>query len=134
MFKIIREFHFSYGHRILNHPGKCARLHGHNARVEVELSAPKLDQLSMVVDFYEVKKTLGTWIDSALDHRTLLSKIDPLVKAIGKSGDHLVVIKQHPTAEVMAKIIFDQARKLKLPVTRVTFWETDTSAATYEKP
>jgi hypothetical protein len=31
MFTVTQELRFCYGHRLLEHPGKCGRLHGHNA-------------------------------------------------------------------------------------------------------
>ena len=134
MYKIIREFHFSYGHRLLNHPGKCARLHGHNGRIQIELSAKSLNKQKMVMDFYDVKKIFGSWLDETLDHRMILWKKDPLAKVLKDHGEPVVVTPESPTAEVIAKWIFDAARKRKLPVTQVTLWETENSAATYSNP
>ncbi len=54
MYSVIREIHFSYGHRLLNYKGKCANLHGHNGRVQIEVSSEKLNSLGMVMDFYEI--------------------------------------------------------------------------------
>ncbi len=127
-----REIHFSYGHRILGHKGKCARLHGHNGRACVEVSSGKLDSLGMVVDFYQIRETIGKWIDETLDHRMILCEKDPLVEVLQKAGEPLVVMKENPTAEAMAKWIFEEARKKSLPVSRVTLWETDSSFASYQ--
>ena len=94
-----REIHFSYGHRLLGHKGKCARLHGHNGRVRIEIAAEKLDRLGMVMDFYDIQKTIGEWIDKTIDHRMILSESDPLVAPLQKAGEPLVLIKKNPTAE-----------------------------------
>ena len=32
MFRVTKEIHFCYGHRLLNYDGKCRHLHGHNGR------------------------------------------------------------------------------------------------------
>ncbi len=131
-YNVGREIHFSYGHRILGHQGKCARLHGHNGRACVEISAEKLDELGMVVDFYKIRETIGKWIDETLDHRMILAENDPLVSVLHKAGESLLVIKGQPTAEALARLIFDEARKKGLPVSRVTLWETENSFASYQ--
>ena len=44
MFQVTRTIHFCYGHRLLNYQGKCRYLHGHNGKVEIELSSKALDR------------------------------------------------------------------------------------------
>lgn len=126
-----REIHFSYGHRILNHEGKCKRLHGHNGRAVIEMSASRLDALGMVIDFYKIRESIGKWIDETLDHRMILWGEDPLAQTLQKAGEPVLLVPENPTAEFLAKWIYDQAVKMKLPVTRVTLWETDNSFAVY---
>ena len=130
-YKVAREIHFSYGHRLLNHQGKCANLHGHNGRVQIELSSEKLNALGMVMDFYEIRETLGVWINETLDHKMILSEKDPLAEVLKKFGEKIVLTKENPTAEVLARWIFEEARRKNLPVTQVTLWETENSFATY---
>jgi len=62
MYSVVREFYFSYAHRLLNHQGKCKHLHGHNARVSVEVSSERLNTQNMVVDFAEIRELIGNWI------------------------------------------------------------------------
>lgn len=133
MYRVAREIHFSYGHRLVDYVGKCANLHGHNARVLIEISSEKLNHLGMVVDFYEIKKVIGQWIDKTLDHKTILCEKDPLVKVLQDAGEGIIVIKENPTAEALAKMIFDEARRERLPVSRVTLWETENSCAIYHE-
>ena len=132
MYSIKKVIHFSYGHRLLNYQGKCAHLHGHNGKVEIEVSAQALDSQGMVVDFYEIRKKLGDWIDQNLDHRMILSEKDPYAAILKQAGDPVVTIPENPTAEALAKRIFEAARKHGLAVTKVTLWETDHCAAGYE--
>lgn len=133
MFSISREFSFCYGHRLLNHAGKCRRLHGHNGRVRVTLTTPALNDSGMVRDFSDLKETLGGWIDRTLDHQTLLDASDPLCAWLENSGEPAVTFDGAPTAERLAKFIFDQASAEGFPVRRVEFWETEKCRAVYEK-
>lgn len=131
MFSVGREIHFSYGHRLLDHPGKCARLHGHNGRAVVELSAVGLDAGGMVMDFYQIKESIGKWIAEKLDHRMILASRDPLAKLLRAQGEDFVEMEENPTAEAIARWIYEEARRMKLPVSRVTLWETENSFASY---
>lgn len=128
-----REIHFSYGHRLLNYEGKCAYLHGHNARVLIEISSQMLNAQGMVVDFYQIRQIIGTWIDETLDHKMILSEKDPLAALLQNAGETVILLQENPTAEVLAKWIFEEARKKRLPVCRVTFWETGNSFAAYHE-
>ena len=131
MYTVTREIHFCYGHRLLNYRGKCRHLHGHNGKLEIELAAGKLDRLGMVRDFGEIKQKIQGWIDANLDHKMVLSKRDPALPLLRKLGEPLYVIDANPTAEALAKLIFDVAKRLGLPVTSVTLWETSQSYAAY---
>jgi len=133
MFKVAREFRFNYGHRLWGAKTKCARLHGHSARVLIEMKGKKLDQKGMVVDFFDIKNTIGKWIDSNLDHRLILNAKDPLVKILRKAGEPVVIVNGNPTAEMLAQWIFREARRMKLPVSSVTFWENDGSSAVFHE-
>ena len=132
MFRVAREIPFCYGHRLMNYSGKCRHPHGHNGRVEVEMSARTLDRRGMVMDFEEIKTHLQTWIDHHLDHQMILRKDDPLVKVFRDLGEPVYLLKDNPTAESIAREIFRVARAKGLPVTRVTLWETEKSFASYQ--
>ena len=133
MFKVTKVIQFCYGHRLLNYEGKCRYLHGHNARVEIELSAPKLDERGMVMDFVEVKQRLQGWIDSTLDHKMILNRADPILPRLTAAKEPLVPFEGNPTAEALAKFIYDYAKTEGFPITEVRFWETPTSFATYRE-
>lgn len=133
MFKVAKEFRFNYAHRLWGATTKCARLHGHSARVLIEMAGKTLDKKGMVVDFFNIKNTIGEWIDANLDHRMILNKKDPLAKTLRTAGEPVVTMEGNPTAELLAKRIFREAKRMKLPVSRVTFWENDGSAAIYQE-
>ena len=133
MYTVGREIHFSYGHRLRDYVGKCAHLHGHNGRAVVELASPTLDAKGMVMDFFEIKSTLGAWINSKLDHRMILSRKDPLAELLIQNGEPVALMDENPTAEALARWIFREAKAMGLPVVKVTLWETENSFAVSEE-
>jgi 6-pyruvoyltetrahydropterin/6-carboxytetrahydropterin synthase len=131
MFRVTREFHFCYGHRLLNYDGKCKYLHGHNGKAIVTLEGPQLDALGMVMDFSQMKKVLQKWIDDTIDHKMMLHRDDPVLKYLQERNEPVVVLDVNPTAENIAKLICDYAISQGFPVTEVKLWETDSCYATY---
>ncbi|MCS6851694.1 MAG: 6-carboxytetrahydropterin synthase [Gemmataceae bacterium] len=131
MFRVSREIHFCYGHRLLNYDGKCRYLHGHNGRAVITLEASHLDELGMVVDFTRIKQVVQTWIDEHLDHKMLLHRDDPLLPYLRQQGEPVVVVDFNPTAENIARLIFEYAAGQGFPVVEVQLWETETCFASY---
>ena len=134
MFKVTKVIHFCYGHRLLNYEGKCRYLHGHNGRVEIELASASLDARGMVRDFTEIKHAIQRWIDEHLDHKMILCKQDPVLPLLQQAKEPLFLMEQNPTAENLAKLIFDETRRLGFPVSLVRLWETESSFAIYHGP
>ncbi|MGW8255926.1 MAG: 6-pyruvoyl trahydropterin synthase family protein [Thermoguttaceae bacterium] len=134
MFRVTREIDFCYGHRLLNYPGKCRHLHGHNGRVCISIETASLDQRGMVVDFDDLKKTISRWIDENLDHRMILRRDDPAVGVLQELGEPLYLLEENPTAENIAKLIADQAASMGIPLAEVRIWETPKCSATYFPP
>ena len=131
MFRVSQELRFCYGHRLLGHPGKCARLHGHNARVFVVLRGERVDANGMVIDFDTVEQRARRYLDEALDHRMLLQKGDPACAALAGIGEPFVTLDVAPTAENLAKLIYDQLVRFGLPVDEVRLEEQPGSVASY---
>ncbi|MBI1747651.1 MAG: 6-carboxytetrahydropterin synthase [Acidobacteria bacterium] len=131
MYRVTRELLFCYGHRLLNYDGQCAHPHGHNGKVEIEITADHLDARGMVVDFIDIKRLLKEWIDENLDHRMILRKDDPLAKVLIEMGEPVFMLDVNPTAESLARLIYEYARSQGFSVTQVRLWETDSSFATY---
>jgi len=90
---ILRNGNFDSAHRIVNHPGKCANLHGHTYLFEVELEFDngidpeiaqvefenELPDMGYAVDFGDVKSTVLKYIDDVYDHGSLINPKDSLV-------------------------------------------------------
>ena len=131
MFRVTREIHFCYGHRLLNYDGKCKHLHGHNGKAVIVLETANLDELGMVVDFSDIKRQVGAWVDQSLDHKMILHHSDPVLPELKRQGEPVFVVDVNPTAENIAKLIFDHAKEQGLPVVEVSLWETESSYATY---
>ncbi|WOI57720.1 6-pyruvoyl tetrahydropterin synthase family protein [Palleronia sp. LCG004] len=76
-FRIRKEFHFSASHRLSHLPDDhpCARLHGHNYVVVVELSAEAPGPDGFVRDYRELA-AFKDHIDETLDHRHLDDVLD----------------------------------------------------------
>ena len=134
MYKVTQIIRFCYGHRLLNYQGKCRYLHGHNGKVEIELASTTLDRRGMVKDFGEIKHKIQGWIDEHLDHKMILRKDDHALPSLRKLGEPLFVLEANPTAEAIAKLIYDVTKRFGFPVTTVRLWETDHSFATYHPP
>lgn len=131
MYKVSREIPFCYGHRLLNYEGKCKNLHGHNGLAVITLETEQLDNLGLAFDFSEIKRVVLPWIDSEFDHRMLLHKDDPMVPILRETGDPIKVLDCNPSAENIARLIYEFVKDAGYPVSDVVLWETPTCSATY---
>ena len=115
MFRIWKSSRFSASHQLNGLPEdhQCSRLHGHNYTIEVELTAPGLDEVGFVKDFGALAD-LKDYIDREWDHRHLND-----------------LLPYNPTAENMARHLYNWC-KLKWPETSaIRVQETATSWAEY---
>lgn len=131
MYRVTREIAFCYGHRLLNYDGKCKYLHGHNGRALITLEASRLDDRGMLVDFADIKRDVQRWVDENLDHNMLLCRDDPILPILREQGERVFVMDDNPTAENIARLIFDRAVSVGLPVVEVVVWETEKCHAAY---
>jgi 6-pyruvoyltetrahydropterin/6-carboxytetrahydropterin synthase len=115
----------------LNYDGKCQFLHGHNGRAVIALESDRLDARGMVLDFSDIKRVVSTWIDEHLDHRMILCREDPAVPALRQLGEPMHLIDANPTAENIARLIFEFTRSQGFPVVETHLWETPRCFATY---
>ncbi|MDZ7687814.1 MAG: 6-carboxytetrahydropterin synthase [Halobacteriales archaeon] len=129
--KVTKQIEFSYGHRLRNYDGACQHIHGHNGVAEVELSSEELDDRGMVYDFGDLKDDVKGWIDENMDHAMLVRHDDPLIEYLEETGEPYYVMEENPTAEAIAREIYEYAKSQGHPVTSVKLWETGSSYATY---
>ena len=131
MYRVSKSVAFCYGHRLLNYSGKCRHLHGHNARAVITLESGGLDDRGMVEDFTAIKQVVRDWLEREIDHTLLLHRDDPVLPALQQAGERVKVLAENPTAEVIARMIYEFVADGGYPVIEVTLWETETSCATY---
>jgi 6-pyruvoyltetrahydropterin/6-carboxytetrahydropterin synthase len=116
--KIVTDF--AAAHLLRGYPGPCSRLHGHNWKIEVEVTATRLDKIGMGMDFRDIKAATKEVIDR-MDHRHL-NELPPF--------DEI-----NPTAENIAAHIYKQlVEKVnddRVSVHTVTVWETERACVSY---
>jgi 6-pyruvoyltetrahydropterin/6-carboxytetrahydropterin synthase len=134
MFRVSREIHFCYGHRLLNYEGKCRHLHGHNGKVVISLESKELDDRGMVLDFSDIKHVVSRWIDEHLDHRMILHRDDPVVPVLQEMDEPMYLLDENPTAENIARLIFSITREAGYPIVEARLWETPNCFATFAGP
>jgi 6-pyruvoyltetrahydropterin/6-carboxytetrahydropterin synthase len=59
----------------------------------------------MVADFNDIKRIVKTWVDRELDHKMILRRDDPLVKALEALGEPMYLVESNPTVERIARLI-----------------------------
>lgn len=118
--KILTDF--AAAHYLRDYEGPCSRIHGHNWKVEVEVSASRLDSLGMGLDFKLIKQATNNLMDR-LDHQNL-NELPPFDR-------------QNPTAENIAAWLYRElSGNLNTDVIRVasvTLWETERACVTYSE-
>ena len=112
LLRVQSEFHAA--HFLKDYPGDCRRLHGHTWRAEAEFAFQELDPLGMATDFRRLKQTLK---DILPDH-VLINE---------------VYLDMNPTAENLARVLFEQMRARVPQTVAVTVWETPKSSCRYEE-
>jgi 6-pyruvoyltetrahydropterin/6-carboxytetrahydropterin synthase len=146
IYKIRKEFVFDAGHRVWNQElniidgctfeNKCRNIHGHTYKIIVELTNEDLNDYGVVMDFTHVKYYMKPLID-ALDHSFIVDKNDPLFEDIKqiteKMNLKLFIVDFVPTAENLAKYVYEYLEAKKIPVSKVICYETPTSVAEYTK-
>jgi 6-pyruvoyltetrahydropterin/6-carboxytetrahydropterin synthase len=113
---IEKDFTFDSAHFLPNTPPghKCSRLHGHTYIITLGVKSQISDHEQWVMDFGEIKKKVSPLID-ALDHQ-LLNSIPGL---------------ENPTAEIMAKYIFNKLKIILPELYYVKVQETPTARSIY---
>jgi len=116
-FQITTTRHFSAAHQLRLYDGSLEPLHGHNWKVKVTVSAEKLDEIGVVMDFHELERRVNRIVDPM--HNRNLNELLPFKST-------------NPSAENVALYI---AQKLDLPqgatLNSVEVWETLENSAVF---
>jgi 6-pyruvoyltetrahydropterin/6-carboxytetrahydropterin synthase len=114
--KLVKTVRFEAAHRLPSFPEghQCARMHGHSYRIDVVVEGDIPEGESYLIDYSVIKAAIEP-IRARLDHRCL-NDIEGL---------------EDPTAEMLAKWIYDRL-KSSLPIlAEVHVWESETSRCEY---
>ncbi|HLB33085.1 MAG TPA: 6-carboxytetrahydropterin synthase [Chthoniobacterales bacterium] len=110
---ITRVVDLDIGHRIMNERVKCYSLHGHRVKVELTFSFTMQQDIGYCVDFKEIKRIGGEWLDDHLDHGFIANPSDHcVIKACRDTNSKLYLMSLNgteiycnPTAENIAREI-----------------------------
>jgi len=120
MYELVIETRFSSAHQLRGYKGRCENLHGHNWKVQVTVTAERLNEIGLAMDFHDIKAHTNDVV-SMLDHG-MLNEIFPFTEI-------------NPSSENIAKWIYESLKKKiereGIEVSAVTVWESDTASATY---
>src|SRR5213075_3157204 len=109
-FQITTTRHFSAAHQLRLYDGSVEPLHGHNWKVKVVVSAGKLDEIGVVMDFHELERMVAQVVGSM--HNRNLNELNAFES-------------MNPSAENVAWLI---GQKIVLPksvrLVSVEVWET----------
>lgn len=113
---------FASAHTLRDYPGDCRRMHGHNWKLEVEVTSHRLNDHGMAMDF-KTMKTATRQLAKTLDHR-YLNDIPPF--------DEI-----NPTAENIAQFFYQRLSETlntdTAKISGVTVWETDRACVKYSE-
>jgi len=133
MYTITKEVYFCYGHRLMNHPGKCRNLHGHSVKAAITIRQQQLNEQGMVCDFADIRDCVEAFIEEHLDHNFLLHKDDPIIPALQAHNERFLALDEHPTAEVLSKMLYRHIKQAGFNVAEVALWETASAFACYHE-
>lgn len=119
MWKLEKEFSFEAAHRLPHHDGACKRLHGHSFKGRLVCEGLALEtqgsKQGMLVDFADMKAVMKPLLENFLDHHFLNETLN----------------LESPTAEEIARWIYDRLKTKMPPLTAVIIDETCTSRCEY---
>ena len=87
----------------------------------------------MVADFDSVLRRMRSFVDEELDHQLLLQENDPLVSALRTINEPFRALRFPPTAENIARLLFEHAESAGLPVVEVRLEDQPGSVASFRK-
>lgn len=116
---ITKIFTFDSAHRLDDYIGKCANLHGHTYKLEVQVKG-RTDHRGIVIDFGDLKQIVNEQIINKYDHK-FLNDLLPF----HTTAENMVVFFFEIIDSYLKKLITAQDLELQ----RIRLWETPTSYA-----
>jgi 6-pyruvoyltetrahydropterin/6-carboxytetrahydropterin synthase len=114
--ELTKEYRFEAAHRLPNVPAghKCARVHGHSYKVEIEVRGPVDARTGWLIDFGVID---DAWSElfARFDHHNL-NEVPGL---------------ENSTCENIAAYVWNALKPRIPPLSAVAIWETSDSRCTY---
>lgn len=121
MFEVEHTFSFEAGHVLKHHDGHCSQPHGHSYKLITRMRGQELissgPKTNMVMDFYDIQRTVDHMIKEYFDHKWLNDTLD----------------SDSVTVEFMAKWIYDYLESRLPGLHAITVCETAECRATYSR-
>lgn len=134
---LTRVFELDVGHRVMHERIKCFSIHGHRIKIELTLLFTSQQDIGYQIDFKEVKRIAGQWLDDKLDHGFIANPCDKvIISACQETGSKYYLMSLNgegiycnPTAENISREIFMAMELLfqdnaDLTVHHLRFYET----------
>ncbi len=119
MYEIEKSFTFEAGHVLKHHDGKCSQPHGHSYKLTVVLCAVQLiaegPKKNMVIDFLDIGTIVKPMIEKYFDHHWINDTLQT----------------DSPTAEFMARWIYEYLQPFLPGLKSISLNETATAKVTY---
>jgi 6-pyruvoyltetrahydropterin/6-carboxytetrahydropterin synthase len=113
MFRLSSKKMISAAHILRDYDGPCARLHGHNWHIKIDVLSDTLDNVGLAIDFKDLDDILWQ-VAGPFDHNNF--------------NDFPPFDKINPTAENISRYFFNEIKK-RLPenvtLEKITIWETE---------
>lgn len=137
MYYLKTEAAFDSAHFLKGYKGKCSNIHGHRWRVVVHIKSEKLHRdgqtKGMVEDFGDIKSALKELCDT-LDHCFIFEQDSLMTETLGalkKEGFRLVEMPFRPTAENLARYIYEALEEQGFEMHMTEVYETPGNCAMY---
>jgi 6-pyruvoyltetrahydropterin/6-carboxytetrahydropterin synthase len=118
MFAIEVETQFSAAHALRLPGGASERLHGHDFRATIKISATTLDAIDTVLDFHEVEAALdliiGPWKNANLN------EVEPFRSTVNPSAERIAEYLGRQIQSLVREIDPTNSRGLRLVEVRLT--------------
>lgn len=118
MYTLRKQFRFEASHQLMDHDGKCARLHGHS-------------WVGWAVLSYDALVARGPKRNMAQDYSDIKKPINDLVAHLDHSHLNDVLEETMPTSEVVAELCYGYLRPTLPNLVAVIIEETCTTECEY---
>lgn len=132
--RVCKIFTFDSAHQLVGHKAKCANVHGHTYKMEVQVEGPTIGQENtsdegFVIDFSDLKLVVNELLIDRLDHAFIAKGDEPILPTLVSTNSKVAILGFRSTCENMAMYATWILKKAGIPVYSVKVWETPTGWA-----